>query len=122
MKTACILVIRCGAGCASATALGGTLQSVVEGRYEVRELILSGSVGDQKNDAIALAIQRENPRILLFCPCGDRTSGQVSRFLELGRRKSWDVPVMAVLERQQPDELLAIMKLGVSDFITLPLP
>jgi len=29
---------------------------------------------------------------------------------------------MAVLERQQPDELLAIMKLGVSDFITLPLP
>ena len=94
----------------------------MQGRYEVRELILSGSVGDQgRNDPVTLAIHREHPRVLVFCPCGDRTSGEVSKLLELGRRKGWEVPVLAVLERQQPDELLEIVKLGVSDFITLPL-
>src|SRR5438128_4470068 len=122
MATACILVIRCGAGCASAATLRDTLQSAIQGRYDVRELILPGSVGDDDtNDPVALAIHRESPRVLIFCPCGERPSGEVSKLLELGRRKSWEVPVMVILERQQPDELLEIVKFGVSDFITLPL-
>jgi len=121
MKTACILLIKCGAGCASATTLRDTLQSAVEGHYEVKELILPGSIGDEKGDPAALAIRRDNPRILIFCPGCDRAIDEVSNLLELGRRKNWDVPVIVALQTQQPKVLLEIVKLGVSDFITLPL-
>lgn len=122
METACVLLIRCGADCTTADALRDTLQSAIQGRYEIRESILPGSVGGENRiDPIALAIDQVHPRILILCPCRDRTSEEVGKLLNLGRRKGWDVPVLLIIERQPPDELLELVKLGVSDFITLPL-
>ena len=121
MEPACILIIRCGAGGTAATTLKDTLQAMVEGLYEVKELILSSSVGDERNDSLGQAFHRDNLRIVIFCHCGGRAIGEVSKFLELGRRKGWEVPIMVALERQQLDELVEIVKIGVSDFITLPL-
>src|SRR5467141_3298298 len=105
MKAACILVIRCGAGSMAATTLKDTLQPVVEGRYEVSELILPGSIGEEKGDQVTLAIRRENPSILIFCPSSNRVIGEASALCELGRQKNWDVPIMAAIETEQPDEL-----------------
>ena len=120
MELPSILIIRWAVDCAAATGLKDTLQAIVAGLYEVRELILSSSIGDQKNDPLGTAFHRDNPRIVIFCHCGGRAIGEVSKLLELGRRNRWEVPMMVALGRQQLGELLEIVRLGVSDFVTLP--
>jgi len=120
METACILAIRCGAGCATANALGDTLQSVVGARYEIKELVLPASIRNDDLDSVALAIRRENPRILIFSPAGRRSFKEMSKLLNLGRLNGRYVPAVVAVERQQLSELLEIVKLGVSDFLTLP--
>ncbi len=121
MKSACILVIRSDGDGGSAPGFKDTLQSLLEGRYEVGEVVLRGSLGEDRGEALSLAIRRDKPRVLILCPSGDRAVAEVSSLLELGRRGSWQAPVMVVLQGRHPAELLEVVKLGISDFITLPL-
>ena len=83
--------------------------------------------GDSGGDHVALSnedvsrlISRSNPAIVFFAQAGNLRK-QTGQLIELMRRDFPETPVMVVVETGEPNDMLACLRLGAADFLTVPL-
>lgn len=79
--------------------------------------------GDQivlSNEDVSRLISRSNPAIVFFAQAANLTK-QTGELLELMRKDFPSIPVMVLVEAGEPNEMLAWLKLGAADFLTVPL-
>lgn len=65
-------------------------------------------------------ISRFNPDLIFLVLSGGHLKQTDALFQSMGR-EPWELPIIAVIEECQPDQMLALLKLGAADFITPPL-
>jgi two-component system response regulator GlrR len=79
--------------------------------------------GDQivlSNEDVSRLIARSNPAIVFFAQTANLTK-QTGELLELMRKDFPEIPVLVLVEAGEPNEMLAWLKLGAADFLTIPL-
>jgi DNA-binding NtrC family response regulator len=68
----------------------------------------------------AAVLHRSNPDVVFLVLSTDLLE-QTAEIIPSWRREAPDVPLIVILESGEPDEILELLNLGVSDFITPPL-
>jgi DNA-binding NtrC family response regulator len=103
--------------------LSNTLQTILAPYFTVK-IPLPGAVSDEL-DAIAGNGRSSNigsfdPTVVFLLLKTGRASGD-RRLVELIRRWLADVPIIAVIEESDPQDVVDLLEMGVADFITPPL-
>lgn len=98
------------------SGLGSTLQGILESSSNL-DVQLRKELGDSELFSI---ISRYNPDVIfLILPL--RYLKQTNALFQSMRRASLELPIIAVIKKGKPDEMISLLKLGASDFITPPL-
>jgi two-component system, NtrC family, response regulator GlrR len=102
--------------------LSTALRTILEPYFTVR--VLQGpTISDQDTifeSNLAEQISGSNHVVIfLVLQAGPLKTG--ARFLDSIRGVSYDIPIIAVIEPSQPEDVFELLKMGVADFITSPL-
>ncbi len=120
MKEANIVIIDLN----PSTDVGCTLRELIESCSKLEAHVQYESSGDSEyvpcDRELANTIARCQLDLIIFVlsPCNFKQAGELIQSL----RKQFSVlPILFVAEKCKPDEMFSLLKLGATDFITLPL-
>lgn len=104
--------------------LSSSLQTLIESSFgrqlQVEPMpIQLGEVADFTSE-FDKTIQRLNP-VLIFLVAQTEILEQAGKVLQAIRTAAPDIPMTAVLDKCEPDDVFALIKKGAADFITSPL-
>ena len=107
-----------------ASGLGSTLRKILESSLNLGITLRHESVTvfqpTLADSDLSTIISRFNPD-LLFLVLSPSQLKQVGVLFQSMSREYSELPIIAVIEECQPDQMLALLKLGAADFITPPL-
>jgi two-component system, NtrC family, response regulator GlrR len=116
-----LLVMGCGGNATARTPLTEALRGTGDDGLEC--LTLGSPDLDSESEVLQVSrVLQESPHavLLLWLGAGEvvRAAG---RFFAVARRRQWDLPVLVLAEGATPKDLLQLLRLGASDFLSSPL-
>src|SRR5258708_3574358 len=100
-----------------------TLAEILSPYFSLEAIDFYSSGGDRvslSGHNLSGLISRHNPAMIFLAPAANLIT-QTRELLELMRKDFSTIPAMVLTEVDDPDEMLAWLKLGAADFLTLPL-
>jgi two-component system response regulator GlrR len=121
MKPVRILVIKCGAGESVTPSLKAMLESPTGGDCAITPIDLLSLGSAETVERVSGAIRLLRPHMLLLCLRSGRLVADTEAFFGLARQHKWAMPVVIVAEGAKTEALVKVLRLGASEFLTLPL-
>ena len=83
--------------------------------------IESGSLKPLAQDSVTSLVSTVSPQMIILVGSGLEAFHQMVSFFPFVKERFWDVPIMAVIEAGDSEDILKLLHTGVDDFVTLPL-
>lgn len=121
MKPARLLVLRCGKELNVGAPLQEGLRTIYHEGLECLELGTLDLNSDADLHRVGHTLSSGSGSVLLLWFTGRDVVQSASAFFAVARHHHWELPVLVAAEAATAEDLVRVLSLGASDFLTLPL-